>query len=112
MKAIVPTKTTVKQKKAMEVEIRRQCVEQTRKYETELDAVMLFVLHTEFGFGKQRLEKFYDKLFSVRREMQERFQMGEDDDFAIDYFLKQDGIDVQAMYNAQEGKEKFKVRLR
>ena len=116
MKALLPSRAdlTANEKRKLVREIRAECINQTRQYEIQLDSVMLFVLRNEFGFGKKRLEKFYNALFEKRCEMQERFQVDEDDDFAIDYFLKQDGIDVEAMYKAldQEDREKFKVKIK
>lgn len=117
MKSILPSRgdLTAKEKRKLVQEIRTECVEQTRGYEVQLDAVTLFVLHTEFGFGKQRLQRFYDALFAKRREMQEKFQMpGEDDDYAIWHFLLEDGIDVEQMYREQDqrDREKFKVKIK
>lgn len=117
MKANLPSRgdLTAKEKRKLVQEIRTECVAQTRAYEVQLDAVTLFVLHTEFGFGKQRLQRFYDALFSKRKEMQERFQMpGEDDDYAIWHFLLEDGIDVEQMYREQDqrDREKFKVKIK
>ena len=117
MKANLPSRgdLTAKERRKLVQEIRTECVNQTRGYEVQLDAVTLFVLHTEFGFGKQRLQKFYDALFKKRREMQERFQMpDEDDDYAIFHFLMEDGIDVEQMYKEQDqrDREKFKVKCK
>ena len=118
MKANLPSRAdlTANERRKLVREIRAECVNQTRQYEVQLDLVMLYALHThpKTKFGKKRLEEFYEFYFKMRREMQERFQVDEDDDFAIDYFLKQDGIDVEAMYKAldQEDREKFKVGFR
>ena len=118
MKSILPSRAdlTANEKRKLVREIRTECVNQTRQYEIQLDSVMLYALHTfpKAKYGKKKLEEFYEFYFAMRREMQERFQVDEDDDFAIDYFLKQDGIDVEAMYKAldQEDREKFKVKVR
>lgn len=113
MKAIV-NNITNKQRKAMLSEIRRQCVENTRQYEKELDSVVLYILHRHFGFGKERLGRFYDLMFKERYEMQ-RFFMDEDGECITEYAMRQellkDGIDVDAMYNAQEDPHKFKISV-
>lgn len=55
---------TSAEKKAMNMEIERQLAEYTRKHEVELNAMILYVLHEQLGFGEQRLKKFFDR-FSV-----------------------------------------------
>ena len=47
-------------KKAMELEIRRQIVEYNQKNLNEIDALILWVLHEQFGFGAKRLKQFYN----------------------------------------------------
>lgn len=46
---------TAAEKKAMNMEIERQLAEYTRKHEVELNAMILYVLHEQLGFGEQRL---------------------------------------------------------
>lgn len=55
---------TAAEKRAMDMEIKRQLAEYTRKYEADLNATILYVLHEQLGFGEQRLKKFFDR-FSV-----------------------------------------------
>lgn len=50
---------TAAEKKAMDLEIRRQIAEYDKKHERDLEAAALWVLHDIFGFGKERLKKFY-----------------------------------------------------
>ncbi|MBO5701337.1 MAG: hypothetical protein J6S71_02755 [Clostridia bacterium] len=105
-------KPTSAQRKAMLSEIRRQCVENTRKYEIELDSVTLYVLHRFFGFGKKRLQLFYSIMFKERKAMQDFFE-DEDGECIAEYAMRQelrkDGIDVEKMYNEQVDPRKFKV---
>ena len=56
---------TAAEKKAMDIEIRRQLAEYDLKHANELDAMILWHLHEEFGFGPKRLKQFYDT-FAVR----------------------------------------------
>lgn len=44
---------TVAEKKAMNLEIQRQLAEYDKKHATEIDALILWVLHSEFGFGEK-----------------------------------------------------------
>ena len=42
---------TAAEKKAMNMEIQRQLVEYERKHTIELEAIVLWVLHEQLGFG-------------------------------------------------------------
>ena len=50
---------TAAEQKAMNMEIQRQCAEFDKKNAREIDAMVLWVLHEVFGFGPDRLHKFY-----------------------------------------------------
>lgn len=115
MKARLPRVCQISEStlKDIKIESRKQCIEQLKQYEMEIDSVTLWVLHNYFQFGKQRLEKFYDLMFQKRQEMQDEF--GETDDstigeFAMRWQLKQEGIDVEEMFNRQ--KSRFKVKIK
>lgn len=115
MKVRVAPKLTNSEVKAIHNELRRQCVEQVEQYEAELDVVVLYALNITFGFGKKRLQRFYDSMFDLRREMKERYATGEDEnigDFAMLVKLREKGIDVLKMYSEAQDKHKFKVRIK
>ena len=61
---------TAAEKRAMDMEIKRQLAEYTRKYEADLNATILYVLHEQLGFGEQRLKKFFDRFSRDRRPRQ------------------------------------------
>ena len=48
------------EKKAMDMEIQRQLAEYDRKHIREIDALVLWELREQLGFGNKRLKKFYD----------------------------------------------------
>ena len=109
MNAIIPRVRQIspQMNRDIKIEARKQCVEQLRQYELELDSVVLYVLHTEFGFGKGRLEKFYDMLFQKREAMKAEF--GETDDatmgeYAMRWVLKEQGIDVEEMFSRHKSR--------
>jgi predicted subunit of tRNA(5-methylaminomethyl-2-thiouridylate) methyltransferase len=115
MKARLPRVSHVPESTLKDIKIhaREQCIEQLRQYEMELDSVTLYVLHTEFGFGKQRLERFYHKMFELREAMQAEF--GETDDstigeFAMRHLLKNEGIDVEEMFSRHKSRFIAKVK--
>ena len=75
MKARVPLKKVAPLTSAqIEAEIRRQCVDLNAEYELELDALLLWTLHEEFGFGKIRLARVYESIMRKRKDMHERYQ--------------------------------------
>lgn len=111
----MPLKFSNAELRAMQAEIRQQCLEQTEQYEAQLDVVTLYALSQVFGFGKVRLERFYNEMFKLREEMKNRYGNGEDEgmgDFAMFVRLKEKGVDVQKMYEEQVGSQKFKVKIR
>lgn len=70
---------TSAEKKAMNMEIERQLAEYTRKHEVELNAMILYVLHEQLGFGEQRLRKFFDR-FSVEIDALVKYYEMDDED--------------------------------
>lgn len=96
---------TVAEKKAMNLEIQRQLAEYDKKHATEIDALILWVLHSEFGFGEKRLRRFYDRFNKAIAELLERYVMEENDKvWLCTYLLKQYGIDLEKW--SEEGGEK------
>ena len=87
---------TAAEKKAMDIEIRRQLAEYDLKHANELDAMILWHLHEEFGFGPKRLKQFYDT-FAVRLdELIKHYEMIDSDMvWLCTYKLKQYGIDIE-----------------
>lgn len=87
---------TAAEKKAMDIEIRRQLAEYDLKHANELDAMILWHLHEEFGFGPKRLKQFYDT-FAVRLDELVKYYEMTDSDMVwlCTYKLKQYGIDIE-----------------
>ena len=59
------------EQKAMNEEITRQILEHDEAFSVDLDSTILYVLHEQFGFGKVRLQRFYD-LFLKRHPAEPR----------------------------------------
>lgn len=80
----------------MNQEIRNQLAEYDRKNELEIDAMVLWVLHEEFGFGLKRLRQFYDAFSSTMDELIDRYVMDDSDQpWLCTYKLKEIGIDLE-----------------
>ena len=89
---------TAAEKKAMDVEIRRELDEYNRQNINEIDAMILWHLHEDFGFGKKRLLRFY-KTFSERiKELSEKYLAEETRmPWMYQYRLKNYGIDIEEL---------------
>ena len=68
---------TAAEKKAAELEIRKQLAEYDLNNATEMDALVLYILHTEFGFGEKRFKQFFDAMISVNRWLNENQREGD-----------------------------------
>ena len=94
---------------AMEAEAERMAKqaidEMNMKNEDELDAMALYILHEEFGFGKERLKRFYNRFADGLRELGERYQMNEYDDrlWLCQRKLKEIGIDISELRKERDG---------
>ena len=83
------------EKKALNMEIGRQLADYSQKYELEIEAMVLLMLRTEFGFGEERLKRAHKALSEGIDNLVERYQM-EDGDAAwlCTYKLKEQGFDI------------------
>lgn len=84
------------EKKAMDMEIQRQLAEYDRKHIREIDALVLWVLHEQLGFGNKRLKKFYDNFSRGIEALICRYEMEQGDDvWLCTYKLKEIGCDLE-----------------
>ncbi len=90
---------TAAEKKAMDMEIKRQIAQYDRAHLYEADALILWILHEEFGFGEKRLRRFYDRFNPAVDELAKRYEC-EDDRLTrlCTYKRKQCGIDIEAWH--------------
>lgn len=93
-----------KQEQAMKKEIRRQIIIQDEQHANDLDTVILYTLHSVFGFGKKRLRRFYDGFVQGREELADYYEMPDDVPFLCDRELKRIGVDVAAWNKERENK--------
>lgn len=95
MKCLMKRKMTVAEQEAADREIKRQLGGYIRKFEKNIDAVCLYVLHVEFGWGVKRLRKFYDVFQPALRALSEYYEMNvEDQCWLCEQKLKQIGVDL------------------
>lgn len=87
---------SVNEQKALDKETRRQLAEITRKHELDIDALVLWHLHEEFGWGPKRLRRFFDTFSVAIKELSDWYAMEETDQAWLEaYKLKEYGIDIE-----------------
>ena len=94
---------TAAERKAMNLEIQRQLAEYDRKHANELDAIILWQLHAQFGFGAKRLRRFYDRFKAEYLDLIKRYELAEADNIWINTSkLKEIGVDIASWNKAGE----------
>jgi hypothetical protein len=85
----------------VEKRVKEESQKQTRiiaeRLTTAIDAASMWVLHEEFGFGKERLERYF---YAFNREYQylvDFYELGEDTPYVCIQRLKEIGVDVEAL---------------
>lgn len=77
----------------------RNLTERTQK---AIDALVLWILHEKFGFGRKRLRAFYDFFNTEIDALVKRYEMGDEDKaWLCTYMLKRYGIDISE-WNKEE----------
>lgn len=86
---------TAAERKAMNLEIQRQLIEFDKKHVTEIAALVLWVLHSQQGWGEKRLRRFLDGFSGEIDALLKRYKMDEEDKvWCCTFKLKEQGIDV------------------
>ena len=86
------------QQKAMKKEINRQLSEQTKEHESDIDAILMWFMHEEYGWGKKRLNDFITKFNTRLKELSDWYAMDETDQlWLIKYKLREMGINYEKM---------------
>ena len=86
------------QRKALKQEVAKEFNKLLERYNRDASMQILWVLHSEFGFGQQRLQKFADKLAAMQINMEYTYELPEDDTpWLCEQKLIESGIDVKAI---------------
>lgn len=85
------------ERKAMNLEIERQLAEYTRNHAREIDALFLWHLHEECGFGIKRLKQVFLGFAPRIDELCNRYEMHDegDDIWLCTKKLKEIGVDLE-----------------
>lgn len=86
---------TKAEEKALNMEIQRQLAEYDKKHKDEIVSLILWTLHDQFGFGPNRLKKFYDNFDNGIEALVKRYELSLSDDvWLCTHKLNEYGIDL------------------
>lgn len=109
MKAILPL--TNRERKALEAEINRQTAQNVKNLSLNLQALVLWQLHEQEGWGKKKLLRFQKRFLPMIQELQRFYELenASETDFVCRYKLKNEvGIDVEDL----DGMFEFQVVMK
>ena len=87
---------TAAERKAMQLEIGREIAKFDQQNMLSIDAVILWELHVQFGFGPKKLRQFYDGFNARFRELIDHYEMGaEDGPYICIEKLREIGVDLE-----------------
>lgn len=95
-----------KEQAALELEVRRMVSEQMKQYELDNDAAILWMLHTQFGFGPKRLRQAWESFYAEMHKLREYYEMPQEDGPWLCRQMLKDklGIDIDKWYEEEEAK--------
>ena len=99
MNALVP-KITNKMRKELQREIRLETAKNVQDLSLNLQAIVLWNLHEQLGFGQRRLIEFQRSFLPLIKELQDFYmaESSEETEFILLYKLKNEvGVDVREL---------------
>ena len=109
MKALRHYSMSKEEKRALQAEVSRQARQISDRFAIEIDATILWALHEKFGFGPERLRRFYDCVYESREMLLQRYDMHDDAEFILLHKLLEIGVDVQKWSAEQKQHVTFRV---
>ena len=109
MKALRHYSMSKEEKRALQAEVARQARQISDRFAIEIDATILWALHEKFGFGPERLRRFYDCVYESREMLLQRYDMHDDAEFILLHKLREIGVDVQKWSAEQKQHVTFRV---
>ena len=85
------------EQKAVDYEIGQQAAAFEKLHADEHDAMILWVLHSEYGWGEKRLRQFWDKYRAAHMDLIRRYETYDsawEDAWVCQHKLKEAGIDI------------------
>ncbi len=102
MKALLPRKMTKREMDALEGSIREQIAVGVDKLKGNIEAIVLWQLHEQFGFGAKRLEAFLEGFQPALQELKAFYDLEgqEETELACIHNLKSIGFDTDKLGKA------------
>ena len=102
MKALLPRKMTKREMDALEGSIREQIAVGVGKLKGNIEAIVLWQLHEQFGFGAKRLEAFLEGFQPALQELKAFYDLEgqEETELACIHNLKSIGFDTDKLGKA------------
>lgn len=85
-------------KEAMNHEVNQQLLKLDKQFTLDVDTMVLWTLHSRYGFGPKRLKQFYKDMFEEHLRMREYYEL--DDLYPERQKLKDIGVDVEAWFDS------------
>ena len=95
---------TAAERKAMNIEINRQIIENQKKYAKDFDAIVLYLIRKKYGSGYKRLKEFFMDFEKFQEELIAYYQMDEQDGpwLCTRKLQEECGIDLDEWYREKE----------
>ena len=95
---------TAAERKAMNIEITRQIIERDKKYQADIDALILYVLMSHYGWKKTRLKRFWKAFVAEHKKLREFFEMDQqgDSEWLAHRMLREIGVDIHQWYKEEQ----------
>ena len=92
------------EERALDQEIKKQIVENDRAFDMDKESSILWMLHTQFGFGPKRLKLAWKLFFAETLKLREYYLMDQEDDgWLARKKLKDIGCDIEEWYREEGG---------
>lgn len=92
---------------ALEIEAKKMIIENEDKYRADMDAAILYYLHTKYGFGVKRLRDFWNGFNKLHDDMIRNY-LEPDAAWVCRVKLRDIGVDVLKWYEEDMAKENGK----
>ena len=93
------------EQRALDHAINEQIVANDQAFDMDKESSILWMLHTQFGFGPKRLKKAWDLFYAETRKLREYYLMDQaDEGWLARQKLKEIGCDIEEWYREEGGK--------
>lgn len=93
---IINVRYSKAEQQAMDQSIREQLVEYDKEHTKDIESLVLDIMHDEFGFGRERAKRVYDRLHPALLELFNRYGAGQTtEDLERLNRLQKIGIDIR-----------------